>query len=279
MKVTVIGIGLIGGSMARSLRIAEFADMVYGVDSNNEHIRTALDLGIIDQAISLQQAAKMSDLIIVATPVDSIIGIVSKLLDEMQDSIIIDVGSTKSALMQAIRSHPNRGRFVATHPMAGTEYSGPEAAIPDLFINKCTVLVDIEDSDEEAVEVVKNMYRAMQMSLVFHDSVDHDLHTAYVSHISHISSFALALTVLEKEKNEKRIFELAGGGFRSTVRLANSNADTWVPIFEQNRDHVLDVLDEHINTISRFRTLLIKKDFEGFRNMILQANQIKRIVH
>ncbi len=279
MKVTVIGIGLIGGSMARSLRIAEFADMVYGVDSNNEHIRTALDLGIIDQAISLQQAAKMSDLIIVATPVDSIIGIVSKLLDEVQDSIIIDVGSTKSALMQAIRSHPNRGRFVATHPMAGTEYSGPEAAIPDLFINKCTVLVDIEDSDEEAVEVVKNMYRAMQMSLVFHDSVDHDLHTAYVSHISHISSFALALTVLEKEKNEKRIFELAGGGFRSTVRLANSNADTWVPIFEQNRDHVLDVLDEHINTISRFRTLLIKKDFEGFRNMILQANQIKRIVH
>ncbi len=279
MKVTVIGIGLIGGSMARSLRIAEFADMVYGVDSNNEHIRTALDLGIIDQAISLQQAAKMSDLIIVATPVDSIIGIVSKLLDEVQDSIIIDVGSTKSALMQAIKSHPNRGRFVATHPMAGTEYSGPEAAIPDLFINKCTVLVDIEDSDEEAVEVVKNMYRAMQMSLVFHDSVDHDLHTAYVSHISHISSFALALTVLEKEKNEKRIFELAGGGFRSTVRLANSNADTWVPIFEQNRDHVLDVLDEHINTISRFRTLLIKKDFEGFRNMILQANQIKRIVH
>ncbi len=279
MKVTVIGIGLIGGSMARSLRIAEFADMVYGVDSNNEHIRTALDLGIIDQAISLQQAAKMSDLIIVATPVDSIIGIVSKLLDEVQDSIIIDVGSTKSALMQAIKSHPNRGRFVATHPMAGTEYSGPEAAIPDLFINKCTVLVDIEDSDEDAVEAVKNMYRAMQMSMVFHDSVDHDLHTAYVSHISHISSFALALTVLEKEKNEKRIFELAGGGFRSTVRLANSNADTWVPIFEQNRDHVLDVLDEHINTISRFRTLLIKKDFEGFRNMILQANQIKRIVH
>ncbi|MDH3243893.1 MAG: prephenate dehydrogenase [Saprospiraceae bacterium] len=279
MKVTVIGIGLIGGSMARALRIAEFADMVYGVDSKDEHIRTALDLGIIDQAISLQQAAKMSDLIIVATPVDSIIGIVSKLLDEAQDSIIIDVGSTKSALMQAIKSHPNRGRFVATHPMAGTEYSGPEAAIPDLFINKCTVLVDIEDSDEDAVEVVKNMYRAMQMSMVFHDSVDHDIHTAYVSHISHISSFALALTVLEKEKNEKRIFELAGGGFRSTVRLANSNADTWVPIFEQNRDYVLDVLDEHINTISRFRTLLIKKDFEGFRNMILQANQIKRIVH
>lgn len=279
MKITVIGIGLIGGSMARALRIAEFADMVYGVDSDEEHIRTALDLGIIDQAISLQQAGTMSDLIIVATPVDSIIGIVSQLLDEVQDSIIIDVGSTKSALMAAIKTHPNRGRFVATHPMAGTEYSGPEAAIPDLFINKCTVLVDVEDSDEDAVEAVKRMYRAMQMSLVFHDSVDHDLHTAYVSHISHISSFALALTVLEKEKNEKRIFELAGGGFRSTVRLANSNADTWVPIFEQNRDYVLDVLDEHINTISRFRTLLIKRDFEGFRNMILQANQIKRIIH
>ncbi|MDH3648092.1 MAG: prephenate dehydrogenase [Saprospiraceae bacterium] len=279
MKVSIIGIGLIGGSMARALRIAELADQIYGVDSNKEHIKVALELGIIDKEIELAQTPLQSDLIIVATPVNHIVEIVSSLLDLVTDQIIIDVGSTKSTLMAAIKSHPKRGRFVGTHPMAGTEYSGPQAAIPDLFINRCSVLVDIDDSDRDAVELVENVYRSMAMTIVYHDSADHDIHSAYVSHISHISSFALALTVLEKEKNEKRIFELAGGGFRSTVRLANSNADTWVPIFEQNRDFVLDVLDEHINTISKFRTMLIKKDFQGFREMIEQANQIKKIVN
>jgi prephenate dehydrogenase len=199
-------------------------------------------------------------------------------LDLVDQQIVIDVGSTKEGIMQAVAGHKKRGRYVGTHPMAGTEYSGPEAAIPDLFTGKCTVMVDIEGSDPDAVKKVEDLYKSLEMNIVYHQSHEHDIHTAYVSHISHISSFALALTVLEKEKNEKRIFELAGGGFSSTVRLAKSNPDTWVPIFQQNRDYVLDVLDEHINTISKFRTLLIKKDFEAFYKMIEQANQIKRIV-
>jgi prephenate dehydrogenase len=211
--------------------------------------------------------------------VNVIVQILSKVLDQVDRQVVIDVGSTKEKIVLAIAHHPKRGRFVGTHPMAGTEYSGPLAAVPDLFAGKCNVIVDRENSDEDALNEVEKLYRSLQMNTVYHQSHEHDIHTAYVSHISHISSFALALTVLEKEKNEKRIFELAGGGFSSTVRLAKSNPDTWIPIFEQNRDYVLDVLDEHINTISKFRTLLIKKDFESFYKLIQQANQIRRIVN
>ncbi len=202
-----------------------------------------------------------------------------EVLDLVQGhQVVMDVGSTKEQIMKMVDTHQARGRFVGTHPMAGTEYSGPTAAQEDLFSGKCCVIVDREKSDADALQVVQELYHALHMHVVYHASSEHDMHTAYVSHISHISSFALALTVLEKERDEKRIFELAGGGFSSTVRLAKSNPETWVPIFEQNRDHVLDVLDEHINTISRFRTLLIKKDFKAFYRMIEQANQIKKII-
>jgi len=221
-----------------------------------------------------------ADLIILAVPVDIIVQLLPDVLDLITDrQVVMDVGSTKSTIMQAASGHARRGRFVGTHPMAGTEYSGPEAALPDIFDGKCTVIVDKEESDSDAVATVEEVFQALKMRIVYHQSEEHDIHTAYISHISHISSFALALTVLAKEQNEKRIFELAGGGFGSTVRLAKSNADTWIPIFEQNRDYVLDVLDEHINSISTFRTLLIKKDFESFRKLIVEANKIKRILN
>ena len=171
-----------------------------------------------------------------------------------------------------------RGRYVATHPMAGTEFSGPEAAVPNLFDHKSAVLIDVDRSDADTVETVRRLYNSIPMNTVELDREAHDLHSAYVSHISHISSFALALTVLEKERDEERIFELASGGFSSTVRLAKSSPDMWVPIFRQNRDHVLDVLDEHINQLARFRSLLIKKDFDTFHQLIAQANDIKRIL-
>jgi prephenate dehydrogenase len=190
----------------------------------------------------------------------------------------MDVGSTKGNLLESVREHPKRGRLVATHPMAGTEYSGPEAAIPSLFDDKCTVLVDAEKSDLDALERIQELYRSIPMKMVRLDSRSHDVHTAYVSHISHISSFALALTVLAKEKDEDRIFELASGGFSSTVRLAKSSPDMWTPIFRQNRDNLLDVLDEHINQLARFRSLLIKKDFDTFYELMKEANQIKKII-
>lgn len=279
MIITVIGIGLIGGSLALSLRQNGFADLVLGVDHNEAHGKKAIELGIVDQIVSFDEGIRRADLVILAAPVNVIVQILPQVLDRVDNQIVIDVGSTKERITLSVQHHPKRGRFVATHPMAGTEYSGPEAAIPDLFTGKCTVIVDREKSDSDALSEVERMYSSLHMNIVYHQSHEHDIHTAYVSHISHISSFALALTVLEKEKNEKRIFELAGGGFSSTVRLAKSNPETWVPIFEQNRDYVLDVLDEHINTISRFRTLLIKKDFESFYKLIQQANQIRRIVN
>ncbi len=279
MIITVIGIGLIGGSMALALKQNGYAGRVLGVDQNPEHCQLALDLHIIDEVVSLPEGISRADLIILAIPVNAIVQLLPKVLDQVDRQVVIDVGSTKEKIVLAIDHHPKRGRFVGTHPMAGTEYSGPLAAVPDLFVGKCNVIVDKENSDDDALKEVEKLYRSLQMNTVYHQSHEHDIHTAYVSHISHISSFALALTVLEKEKNEKRIFELAGGGFSSTVRLAKSSPDTWIPIFEQNRDYVLDVLDEHINTISKFRTLLIKKDFESFYKLIQQANQISRIVN
>ena len=278
MNVTVVGIGLIGGSVVKSLRTKGYVNKVFGVDHNAQHLSHAIELGLIDEGVSLEDGVSQSDLIILAAPVNAIVRLAPSVLDMVQKQVVMDVGSTKFQIMQSVSNHPKRGRFVGTHPMAGTEYSGPQAAIENLFTNKCTVIVDRHRSDEDALQKVEQLYEVLGMQIVYHDSQDHDIHTAYVSHISHISSFALALTVLEKEKDEKRIFELAGGGFSSTVRLAKSNPDTWIPIFEQNRDYVLDVLDEHISTISKFRTLLIKKDFKSFYSLIEQANQIKRIV-
>jgi len=278
MTISVIGIGLIGGSLAITLKENGFADNIIGVDANTESEHKALRRKIIDEALPLKEAIERSELIILATPVDSMLELLPQVLDQITDQVVIDVGSTKERLLERIKGHPNRKNFVATHPMAGTEYSGVEAAIPNLFDEKYTVLCNVEDSNPKAVELVEALYRSIPMKITYLDAKAHDIHTAYVSHISHISSFALALTVLEKEKDEERIFELASTGFSSTVRLAKSAPDTWIPIFRQNRDNVLDVLDEHINTLSRFRTLLIKQDFEQFYKLMEEANHITKIL-
>jgi prephenate dehydrogenase len=279
MTITVIGVGLIGGSLAIGLKESGFATHIIGVERNEAHANMALSLRIVNEILPLPQAIAKSDIIIAATPVDSLTTLIPIILDLMNEKqTVIDVGSTKLPVLEAVKSHKLRGRFVGTHPMAGTEYSGPEAAIPDLFKGKCCVLCEIEKSDADALQQIEALYAALKMRITSLGGTEHDLHTAYVSHISHIASFALALTVLEKEKAEDRIFELASGGFSSTVRLAKSNPETWIPIFRQNRDNVLDVLDEFINTVSKFRTLLIKKDFDQFQTMIEQANDIKRII-
>ncbi len=279
MTITIIGIGLIGGSLAIALKENGFATRIIGVDASNANIDKAFHRRLIDDTMPLEAAMAQSDIIIVATPVDSLLQLLPAILDQITDQqVVMDVGSTKMHLLEALRNHPQRGRFVATHPMAGTEYSGPEAAIPNLFANKCTVICDVEDSAPDAVSRVENLYASIPMRVVYLDSRSHDIHTAYISHISHISSFALALTVLAKEADEERIFELASGGFDSTVRLAKSSPDMWTPIFRQNRDNVLDVLDEHINQLSRFRSLLIKKDFDAFYQLIQEANGIRRVL-
>ena len=276
--VTIIGLGLIGGSMAITLKENGFAAKIIGVDTNSDSEDKALRRRIIDEAMPLEKAVAVSDFIIVATPVDAMKKVLPAVLDLTDEQVVLDVGSTKETLLESLRNHKNRGRYVATHPMAGTEFSGIEAAVPNLFTHKYTVICDAADSDADALEKTENLYASMHMHIARLDAKAHDVHTAYISHISHISSFALALTVLEKEADEEKIFELASSGFGSTVRLAKSSPDMWVPIFRQNRDNVLDVLDEHINTLSRFRSLLIKKDFDTFYQLIEEANSIRKIL-
>lgn len=278
MTISIVGIGLIGGSLAITLKENGFATRVIGVDVSQDNLDKAIRRRLIDEDMLLAEAIKASDMIILSTPVDVMLTLLPNILDLVEDQVVIDVGSTKVNLLEVVRNHPRRKNYVATHPMAGTEYSGPEAAIPHLFDQKCTVFCEIENSDPLAVKKAARLYESIPMGIVYLDALSHDVHTAYVSHISHISSFALALTVLAKEKDEDRIFELASGGFSSTVRLAKSSPDMWIPIFRQNRDNVLDVLDEHINQLARFRSLLIKQDFEQFYQLIQESNKIKKIL-
>lgn len=279
MTITIIGIGLIGGSIAISLKENGFADHIIGVDRSQENLDKAVRRRLIDEDLPFEKGINAADVIIISTPVDILMDLVPKVLDLIRPGqTVLDVGSTKAPILKAIENHPNRTSFVATHPMAGTEFSGPEAAIPNLFDNKCTVICDAEQSSESSVKTVKELYESMNMNIIRMNAGDHDIHAAYVSHISHLSSFALALTVLEKEKNEKAIFQLASGGFGSTVRLAKSSAEMWTPIFSQNRENVLDVLDEHINSLAKFRTLLIKKDFNKISELIKEANRIRKIL-
>ncbi|WP_207513321.1 prephenate dehydrogenase [Longitalea luteola] len=277
--VTIVGVGLISGSFSLALKERALVKKVIGVSRTEASAQKAIELGLIDEALPLDEAVKQADLIYVAIPVDATIGVMQQVMDMITDKqIVADAGSTKHALCSAIASHPMRHRFVATHPMWGTEYSGPEAAVRNAFAGRSCVICEKEKSDAAAVATIEDIYRQLGMHLVYMDADSHDMHTAYVSHISHITSFALANTVLEKEKEEDTIFELAGGGFESTVRLAKSNPAMWVPIFKQNRENVLDVLNEHISQLRKFKACLEKENYAYLLELIEQANKIKRIL-
>ena len=278
MNVTIIGTGLIGGSMALTLKEKGFATKVIGVDASEQHLAQALALGIIDQVLPLQEAVALSDLIIIATPINAAENLLPQILDIATKQVVMDVGSTKNNICKIVSSHPKRGRFVATHPMWGTEYSGPEAAVKNAFTEKATVICSKEASDPDAATLVEQVYQTLGMHLLYMDAAAHDVHVAYISHISHITSFALANTVLEKEREEDAIFELASGGFESTVRLAKSNPSMWVPILMQNKENVLDVLNEHISQLRKFKTSLEKENPEYLLELIQKANGIKRIL-
>jgi prephenate dehydrogenase len=278
MRLTVIGIGLIGGSIAMTLKQKGFVDHVIGVDNNPLHQDQALQLGIVDEMMSIEEAIVSADLVVIATPVNIAEKLLSTILDLIDKQVVFDVGSTKESIVQIANGHSNRGRFVPTHPMWGTEFSGPEAAQQDAFKEKATVICNKEQIDEDALTLVKQVYEQLGMHIVYMDAMKHDIHVAYVSHISHITSFALANTVLEKEKESDAIFELASGGFESTVRLAKSNAAMWVPIFMQNKENVLDVLNEHISQLKKFKSCLEKENSDYLSDLIENANGIKRIL-
>ena len=277
--VTIVGVGLIGGSFSLALKDQKLVKKVIGVSRSGVTARKALELGIIDEVLPLEEAVNQSDLIYLAIPVDVTLPVMKTILDLLtSEQIVVDAGSTKQALCKFVSGHPNRSRFVASHPMWGTEFSGPEAALHNAFRGRSCVICEREKSDPEALALVEKIYTILGMSLVNMDAESHDVHAAYVSHISHITSFALANTVLEKEKEEDAIFELAGGGFESTVRLAKSSPAMWGPIFMQNRENVLDVLNEHIMQLRKFKSCLEKENYEYLQELMENANKISRIL-
>lgn len=278
--VGVIGLGLIGGSMALDLKRRGFAASTLGVEQDPVAAEAARTIGLVDEVVPYEDCIARADIIVVAVPVGTAVKMVPDILNhfEQGDKIVIDVCSTKSQICHATQYHPRRGQFVSTHPMAGTEYSGPWAAQPGLFDGRACIFANTEDSSPKAVKAIEELYAVLNMRPIYMNADQHDVHTAYVSHISHVTSFALALTVLDKEKDEKHIFDLASGGFSSTVRLAKSNADMWVPILSQNHDNVLHVMDTYIDKMQQFRDAIAAYDEAKIRELIAEANKIKKIL-
>lgn len=278
-RVLIVGLGLIGGSFALALRDRGLATEILGTERSEELGAEALRLGLADRIVPFEEGIAQAELIVLATPVDTLPIMAVKALNRITErQVVMDMGSIKGELCEVISMHARRGRFVAVHPMWGTEYSGPQAAQHGAFTGRNVVLCETARSDADAVERVERIFRTLEAPIVRMEPEEHDLHAAYVSHISHVTSFALALTVLEKEREEQHIFDLAGGGFTSTVRLAKSAASTWVPILLRNKYNVLDVLREHIHQLQLMRRMIERDDAEGLRAAMERANSIRRII-
>ena len=276
---TIIGLGLIGGSLGLSLKDNKLCEKVMGIEHSEKSARRALELGLVDCITTLDEALAESDLIVLATPVDTIPTLAIKILNRIRpDQILMDMGSTKQELCELTAMHPNRGRLVATHPMWGTEHSGPDAAEHGAFSSCTVVICEKQSSDKDALQAIEQLYTTLGMPIKYMSAEEQDLHCAYISHISHITSFALALTVLEKEREEEHIFDLAGGGFESTVRLAKSLPQTWAPIFLENKYNVLDVLREHIHQLQILRRMIERDDRNGLIEAMQKANKIREIL-
>ena len=279
MIAAIIGLGLIGGSLAIDIREKGIAENIIGVDKSVKNANDALRIGLVDETSDLDGAIKLADLIIIAIPVDQTKKILPEILDKINDTTaVIDVGSTKEGICRIADLHKKRANFVGTHPIAGTENSGPLGAIPGLFNGKPVIICDKNKSSEAALNKVESLYKAIGMEIINMNSHEHDLHAAYVSHLSHISSFTLGLTVLEIEKSEETIFELAGSGFASTVRLAKSSADMWAPIFEQNSQHLSKALGAYIDKLILFKKYIESNETAKIRDLIKEANDIRRIL-
>jgi prephenate dehydrogenase len=281
MTIAVVGIGLIGGSLMIDLRKRGFAEKIIGVDSNLQHRNIAQLCGLVDETDTLENAVDRSDLIILSTPVDTNCEMLPGILDRISGTskVVTDMGSTKASIAKISEHHSNRGRYVALHPMAGTEFSGPLAAIGRLFDYKNAIICDPERSDKDALSLIEKMLDTLNMRKVYMNSSDHDVHVAYVSHISHITSFSLALSVLDKEREKQNILTLAGGGFESTVRLAKSNGDTWAPIFLENSRFIIEVIDNYIEKMNLFKKMISEKDKDGLKALMEEANKIRKILN
>ena len=278
-NIFIIGVGLIGGSMARDIKKLLPESRIFGIDSSKNHLEEAVGLGVIDTTAELEELHK-ADLVIVSIPVDQANLFLPPVLDAVgEDTLVIDVGSTKASLCATVEDHLKRRNFLAAHPISGTEFSGPNAAILGLFENKTMIICEVEKTAFKLQEKALSLFSALGMRLRYMDPVSHDKHIAYVSHLSHISSFMLGKTVIEKEKNEKDIFDMAGSGFASTVRLAKSNPATWTPIFKENKDNVLEILDRYIDNLNNFKELLAQGDYDAVYEEMQNTNHIKSILN
>jgi prephenate dehydrogenase len=280
MKVTIIGLGLIGGSIAIDLRKSGKATALIGIDLNKDHAAKALKLGLVDSIDTERESISSSDLIVIAIPVSVLSQLLPGILDSVnKEAVVIDTGSTKSSICKIVSDHKNRSQFVAAHPIAGTENSGPTAAFSGLFQNKTNIICEKEKSSAQALSTAENIFAALGMNTIYMDAAEHDKHVAYVSHLSHVSSFLLGQTVLDIERDEKNIFALAGSGFSSTVRLAKSSPEMWAPIFEQNAEHLSQALLEYIMHLQRFQYHLMKRDVNELYKIMKDANRIREVLN
>ena len=277
-KIFVIGIGLIGGSLCLKIRDINPNVEIYGIDISEEHLQQALESGIIDFKSSIDNISK-ANLVLLTTPVDISNNIITEILDRINEkAIVIDFGSTKSNICRITKNHKNRENFIATHPIAGTEFSGPKAAFSELFTEKTIIICDAEYSDNRLLGIVIDLFNKMKMKIRNMNSESHDKHIAYVSHLSHISSFMLGKTVMDKEKNENNIFDMAGSGFESTVRLAKSSPQMWSAIFKLNKINILNSLDEYIINLNKFKTLIENENIAELNKEMTKTNYIKKIL-
>ncbi len=279
MKVCVVGLGLLGGSFSLKLKQVNPDVEIWGVENSLENGKKALELGIADELIGFEDGVKRADLVVLATPVNVLLQQLISALHYLKDgAALTDLGSTKAELCRIADTHPRRGRYVAAHPIAGTENSGPEAAFSGLLERKSLIVCDRQNSDKDVLELVEDLFKSLEMKVLHMKAVDHDRHIAFVSHLSHVSSFALGSTVLDIEKDERTIFAMAGSGFSSTARLAKSSPDMWAPIFTQNRKNITKALDAYINKLQQFRSMIDNEDEEGSYNLMKETNDIRRVL-
>ncbi|MFP9100414.1 prephenate dehydrogenase [Flavobacterium sp. RHBU_24] len=279
MNVLIIGLGLIGGSLALDIKKVFPEAKMSGIDASDKHVEEALLLGVIQHAATTDDIA-VADWVILAIPVNNIATVLPQVLDKVkEDAIVFDAGSTKAAICKAVEHHPRRRNYIATHPIAGTEFSGPSAAVHGLFDGKTNIICEVERTAFKLQEKALELFKSIGMRIRYMDPVSHDTHIAYVSHLSHISAFMLGKTVIEKEKDERDIFDMAGSGFASTVRLAKSSPTTWASIFSENKANVSEALRLYIANLQNFQQLLEKEDFDGIFQEMENTNRIKNILN
>ena len=279
MNVGIIGLGLIGGSIALKIKEIDTNTVIYGLDKDMDSMSYSLSKGIIDKKLDIKSIDNLK-YIFIAIPVDAIKSEIESILNKISnDTLVIDLGSTKYEICKRVLDHANRKNFLAAHPIAGTEFSGPSAATNNLFDNKVLILCETEKTDQHLLLDALKIFDLMNMKIINMDSIEHDKHIAYVSHLSHISSFMLGKTVMNKEEDQDTIYDMAGSGFESTVRLAKSSPETWASIFVENKNNIVESLNEYISNINNFKILIEKGDKENLSAEMKKINGIKEILN